>query len=142
MIQFEFHKVSKKDQRMIKVCPKNAQKIEDALLKTNGGARAYTITTFDKVEALAAQFELRLENAFLPLRYRAGAKAVVVSGGKVSNSYEFRRQATKIVLIRKSSAWYLNKIEVEKIYVEGGSKSLTLTEEQKLLAIDRFLKQI
>lgn len=127
---------------MIKICEKNCQKIEAALQKVNGEAQAHTITSFDRVQTLANHFEQRLEAAFLPLKYRIGAKAIVVSGSKVSNRYEFRRRATKIELTRKSTAWYVSKIEEEQVFVEGGRKSLTLTAEQKKVAIDRFLKQI
>ena len=127
---------------MIKICEKNALKIEAALQKENGGAEAHTITAFQRVAKLAAQFEYRLEQAFLPLKHRVGAKATVVSGDKVSNSYQFRRQATQITIIRRSTAWYLAEVSKEMIYAEGGRKLLVLSDAQKKEDVVRLLKQI
>lgn len=126
----------------LKICEKNKNEIETALYEINGDANAHTITSYSKVEKLAAHFEYRLERAFLPIKFRAGATAVIISGDKVANSYKFRRQATRIKIVRKSTAWYLCNISQEMIYVEGGKKTLTLTDEQKNEAVTRFLRQI
>lgn len=105
-------------------------KINQALLTVNGKACDHTFTRGSQIWELSKIAESRLENLGLPKKYRQGARFEAVSGEPVPNKYKYSRHATKIILERGTSDWFLISVSRETIYASGGYNILRVSEKQ------------
>lgn len=129
----------------IKITKENAEKITKALADVNGKASQHAYTDFQEIENLAKTGEARLESLGVKKKDRAGALILATSGGTVSNSYAkqgFSRVATRVRIERKSTDWFIVKIEKQTIYQNGGGVCVYLTKDQKAAAVSRFADSI
>lgn len=116
--------------------------IEVALKRINGKSVAHTYTTHFEIDHVAAAAEQKLQTLGLPKADRIGAKVVATSGEKVPNAYKYSRQATIVILLRKSSGWFLVDTAGTDLYPgqHGGSKVI-LTQRQADKAHEVFARQ-
>lgn len=126
----------------IKITVDNVAQIEAALQAVNGRAQAHCYTTFTEIESLAETAEDSLGDLGIPKGLRHGASWNETSGGRVSNSYDrngHRRQATRVMIERRVSGWYLTTIAKAEISQQGGGAGrLTLTADQDAEAVRRM----
>ena len=122
--------------KQIKVHLDNRTAIVAALQKANGIAVAHTMRTYAAVEQLANDAEARLID-LVGTRVRAvGAQLRYTSGNPVANSYGYSRRATKIVLERRASGWYVTSIKCADVNPgDGGDAQLGLTPAQAVSAV-------
>ena len=107
-------------------------KIQDALEAVNGKASTHTYTTADEIRDVAKIAEDQLAASGVPLAERAGCTITATSGGAVANSYKNRRNATRIILVRGSGAWYLTEVVGTQIYPAGpGKPSIVLSDKAR-----------
>lgn len=119
----------------LKIDKKNEQAITVALADVNGQSREHTFNTFKEIGDLAQQAERQLDELSLKKAARPGAAMEAVSGKPVALSYSWARQATRVVIERRSSAWYLTELDAEAVWQRGGKSSLQLTQEQDAEAV-------
>lgn len=107
----------------IKIVRENAAKIQSLLADANGRATSHAYTTYSEVEAVALYSEIKLDKAGLPKKQRTGVLASSTSGGVVTNAYSKKsstRAATKLVLERRATCWYLIDVQRTEVYQKGG----------------------
>ena len=122
----------------LKIDQQNKQAIADALAKTNGNAREHTFNHFHELQALAEQAENQLDALSLKKSLRHGASMEAISGKAVPLSYSWARQATRVVIERRSSAWYLIHVSTADVRQRGGWTDLQLTQQQDAEAVSKF----
>lgn len=85
---------------------------------------------YTDVPRLAQIAEARIE--LLPKAHRAGAKCVVLSGGgKLPNSYRYKRTVTRMVLERGRDAWFVVELAETELWPnQAGGARITLTAAQ------------
>lgn len=126
----------------IKITADNKDKIESALKAVNGTAYAHAYTSADEVLQLVSAAEKQLAK-LLPKKSWAGATWAETSGAPVAKAYSRKafspRAATRVVLLRGSSAWYLVSATKTSVGESGGGAGrLSLTAEQTAEAVERF----
>jgi len=98
------------------------EKIENALEATNGKATAHTYTLADEIRDIAKEAEDQLAASGVPLADRVGCEIISISGGAVPKSYNNKRVATRVTMVRGTSAWYLTSVGRTTIYPDGSGK--------------------
>lgn len=126
----------------IKITADNKAKIEAALKAVNGTAYVHAYTSMEEVSQLVAAAEKQLSN-LLPKKSWAGATWLETSGAPVAKAYSRKafspRAATRVALLRGSSAWYLVSATKTSVGESGGGAGrLGLTTKQTAEAVDRF----
>ena len=119
----------------ISVTDQNKDKIEEMLRAVNGRASEHTYNYYTQIKSLVAEAEERL-GLLVPKKCFAGAKFYAESGEKVPNAYKYARKSTVIYFERGAKDWFIMQIKADQVYKEGGSKSLSLTEEQDVKAVE------
>lgn len=122
----------------LKIDPKNKQAITDELAAANKNAREHTFNEHLESQALAEQAESRLDELSLQKSLRPGAVLEAVSGKSVASTYSWARQATRVVLERRSRAWFLIHVSAAEIQQWGGRIKLHLTREQDEAAVSNL----
>ena len=125
----------------IKITEPNAAAIGAALRAVNGRAETHAYTTHEEIQALTQSAERQLDDILYKQDW-AGAQWTETSSGKVANSYRYTRDATRVTLERRSSAWYL--IEAVGVRVGrngGGAGRLSLTPTQHEAATRRLAER-
>ena len=89
----------------IKIYPWNYPAIQAELDRVNGSAKAFTINSPADLQFVADEAEKRL--ALLPKADRAGAQADYTPAGPACRAYKYGAVSTKIMIERRSVAWYL-----------------------------------
>jgi len=119
----------------ISVTDQNKDKIEEMLKGVNGRASEHTYNYYTQIKSLVAGAEERLAE-LLPKKCFVGAKFYAESGDKVPNAYKYARKSTVIYFERGVKDWFILQIKSDQVYKEGGSKILSLTEEQDMKAVE------
>lgn len=121
--------------KSIKITQENAVEIEAALKAINGRSNAHCYTSFSVISALAANAEQALESKGVPKKARNGCVWIETSGSPVSKAcakVASKRNATCVMLERKSGRWHLINATLVTIWQEGGGKgTLRLSEAAK-----------
>lgn len=125
----------------IKICFGTEEKIEAALRAVNGSATAHTYASAFAIANIALRAESELARSLVNRSNAAGAKYISVSGIDVARSYKRPRAATRVTLLRGSTAWYLVGVESVQIWQQGGRSRLVLTREQADRAAAIFLSR-
>lgn len=120
----------------LKITEQNAAAITTALDAVNGKARAHAFTEYADVASQADQAEKAIRRHVLA-RDATGAAWVAISGESVNNTYArkaFDRVATRIVLERRASGWFL--VDIGKTFIKqaGGGARLVITQAQAEIA--------
>jgi len=129
----------------IKINIKNKAAIEAALKAVNGAAHTHALTEFNDVADVANAGEARLLR-LIPKYAAPGARFDFTSGNPVSSAYAKKswgaRCATRVVLLRRTTGWYLESTSAQGIYKEGGGPGeLILTRAQSEIAVQQFKLQ-
>lgn len=119
----------------LKIDLKNEQAITAALADANGQSREHTFNTYKEIWDLAQQAERQLDELSLKKAARPGAALEAVSGEPVALSYNWARRATRVVIERRPSAWYLTELDAEAVWQCGGKSRLLLTQDQDAEAV-------
>lgn len=130
--------------KALKINAANSAAIEIALAEVNGRSVAHTYTSASDIEALAKIGENRGLLLLGAKKNLPGAKLAATSGDCVSNSYAKQarsRNATHVVLERRSSGWFLVSINATHVYQDGGGAYLSLTLAQDTIACAVLRKQ-
>lgn len=129
--------------KAIKVEEKNADLIEAALAAINGKDTEHCFTSYEKIVDLCKLAEDHLVIiTLLDKSHHAGAQVLATSSSKVANAYKSRRIATRVVLVRQASGWYLQDvIRTELFPNQGGEFRVYLTKAQAEKATEAFQKQ-
>jgi hypothetical protein len=109
----------------MKIDPKNAEQITAAINEV-GGRAAAAFKGFEDVERVAAWAERRLKELGISKKASVGVRAVATSGNQVSRSYGWSRKATKVVVVRRASGWFLESVEATKVGTYGGNWNLRI----------------
>jgi phytoene dehydrogenase-like protein len=109
-----------------------ADAIWDALEAVNGKARTHCYTTAGELVRIADAIERKLERHGVALKIRPGVTVVAISGVPTSKSYARKGSrsaiATRVVLERGASAWYVTNIERQERYTgPGGDEKIKVT---------------
>jgi len=128
--------------KSIKIDPINKPAITAALLKANGASVVHTLRSFETIEQLAADAEVRLLELIGPRARGAGAQLTYTSGQHVAMSYPYPFRATKVVLERGGCGWYLTSVKCATVKPSAGTGSkLFLTPAQHAAAISYVQKK-
>ena len=131
--------------KAIKVTTENHPAISSALLACSGKATAHTYTAASEIAAIADAAERNLIDLLGAKKFAIGAVVSATSGKAVSNAYCRRsfgpRVATRIVLERRSTGWFLTLVVRDDIYQSGGGSTLTLTAGQDERAVKVLREQ-
>jgi hypothetical protein len=126
--------------KQIKLVKDNEVAIVAALHAANGKATAHAYTSFAEIERIAAIAESKLETL---LGGKANWTGVIVndrSGSELPNTYKYSRSCTALRLVRKTTGWFIDSLASVTAYKEAGKTSITLTQAQDTLAIERLRK--
>jgi len=127
----------------IRIESKNSAAIEAALKAVNGTAYNHCFTAFAEVLAVATDAEERVVG-FVGSKARAvGATVGRTSGAAVLNAYANKcfgpRVATRVMLERRSTGWFLIDAKKAEVWQPGGGGGrIALTQSQRDLAVARF----
>ena len=125
---------------MIKIAQSNAARIAKMLLGANDLAIAHTYSTED-VFRLALDAEGKLRRFGLSKKDMRGAEVSAVSSENVSNSYArkgWRRAATRVLLVRRSTGWFIVRADRIDVGQTGGGVRFILTSKQDAIAMAEF----
>ena len=111
--------------------------IDAALSAANGRASTHTYKSAHHVQRIADVAEARLAALGVPKAQRAGATVAALSGSKLPSAYKYTPVRTRLVLTRRSSAWYVTDIQTGEFLGTPGAH-LALTEAQDAAAIAHF----
>jgi phytoene dehydrogenase-like protein len=109
-----------------------ADAIWDALEAVNGKARTHCYTTAGELVKIADAIERKLERHGVPIKSRPGVTVTAISGVPTAKAYARKGSrsaiATRVVLERGSSAWYVTNIERQERYTgPGGDEKIKVT---------------
>jgi hypothetical protein len=114
--------------------------VEEALRIVNGNAQAHTITTFERVWEIAERAERHLDALDIRKNLRTGAVASYIPAGPAAAAYRYPVIATKIVMERTASAWFLVDVVREKAYPKQSSRfSLSVSDEAAICSVEHSL---
>ena len=124
----------------IKICSDNRAKIYAAIIAINGKPLAHT-ADYSDIDELSIAMQKQLTDLSIAKKDQIGATASGMSGGNVSSAYKYSRIVNSYQLQRGASDWFL--IDVKRIEIHGNaSKSrLSLTPDQRDIAIAKFTAQ-
>lgn len=129
----------------IKINEQNRAKIEAALEKVNGKARAHTITSHSELAELAERAEEALKaSGLLLLKDRRGARLTFSPSGpgKAYAKKAFRVTTTSIVIERGPSGWLLTRAQRAEIPATlGEGFSMTISSGQADIIKSHAMKQ-
>jgi len=130
----------------IKIELKNEGAIVLALGAVNGRAEAHAYTTFHEVARIAQAANLKISGLVGSDARAVGATVTATSGEAMSNAYAKKafgtRPATRVVLERRATGWFLIHAERYGVYQQGGgADQMTLTQAQCDCAVARFKDQ-
>lgn len=127
--------------KRINITAENTDALEAALKAGQGRAQ---VNTFDAARLIrVAEYAEGQLADLLPKAERKGARFVRRDAGPSANAYRNTQGATRVVIERGSSAWYLIDIERVQVYPrQSGVSELSLTREQKAEAVRRFAETI
>jgi len=114
----------------IALTQKNEGKITAALKKINGRKTGHIFPTGKELLAAAAMAEDALGALNLPRSKRAGASAIVTSGGRMPAAYKYRVSVNRVTMVRTSQTWTATKIEIDQVW-DGGAQKITLLPMQE-----------
>lgn len=115
----------------IKICDKNAKKIEAALKEVNGEAFRHSLTDYKEIQDILIQIERKISHIQGVKKYWEGVVAEATGGGKVANAYgTWRRISTEIKIERIKGSWKITAIRRCELYAnQGGEVEIFLTKE-------------
>jgi hypothetical protein len=124
----------------IRIIEANLQAIADQLSGVNGAATKHVFRASELLQ-LAGRAENDLTDLLLK-KEAPGAQLVAISGETVAKAYSHARNATEVVLERRSSGWFLVQVKARTIgQYQGGESTLILTKVQDQAAVARFRQQ-
>jgi len=116
--------------KAIKITPANRAKIEAALADVNGRATSFTLRWFSDVERAAKDADEQL--AALPKADRVGAVADYTPAGPTASAYKYAAKTTRLVLERRATGWFLNRVLEDSVYPRSGARlKITISEAQR-----------
>lgn len=125
----------------VKVAHENLEKLSAAISKVEGKSEVNRLS-FQTLIELTEHAESKLEDLCIPAKYRRGSQLEFSPSGPYSNSYKYGQGATTVMLIRKSSAWFVQTVERSKVYPKSPEKRiLKITSQQRDIAIRKFSRQ-
>jgi hypothetical protein len=125
----------------IKIIPENAEAIEAALREVNGKAAAHAYTSYAELTDLVDRAQSILSTLLYKKDWQ-GARWTETSGGKTANSYKYMRDATRVIIERRSSAWYMIEARHVSVGTRGGGEGrLSLTSRQDEAAKKRLAER-
>jgi len=107
--------------------------LQAALDSVNGRASNHTATVSD-IRDQAVEAEVRLADLHIAKKDRHGAQRVYTSGDSVPGAYKWSRKATRFVVERGATDWYLIDVKAVEIYNDGGGSRMILTQAQSDIA--------
>jgi len=127
--------------KLVKVSEEQSLKIVAAIKEVEGKAEVNRMS-FNKLIELTEFAEDLLDDLGIPLKSRVGSQFEYSPSGPYANAYKYAQGATKVKLLRKSSAWYLASVERGEVYPRAAEKNiLKLTPVQRDIAITQFSKR-
>lgn len=123
--------------KAIKITDSNKDVIESLLKQINGRSVTHVYSSFKDVESIVSHAEKQLASLRLPKKMYKDAKYTSVSGDSVASAYKYGRNATEIVIVRKSAAWYVEKVRSVNVFASGGNDRLYLTEKQDIEVVKK-----
>lgn len=107
---------------MIKLTIENQAKIQAALDAVNGRARSFAITSGYAVINLGQKAEQALERQGVAKSNRAGAVLYYLPAGPSASAYRYAAASTRLVLLRRTSGWYLVSATADTVYPRGDER--------------------
>lgn len=126
--------------KAIKITVENSAAIEAALAAVNGKATRHTYTTAGAILALADMGEIKLEKLGLPKAERAGARHISQSGSILPAAYQNVAITTRVVIERRSGAWWLVNVQKDALHPRTKPTSeyfLTVAQDAKAIEVLR-----
>ena len=124
--------------KKIRVIKEKSAAIELALAAVNGKGGGHCYTNAIDIMDIADWGEKRLSALGIRQKDMIGAQVFACSGEAVAKAYKWSRKATRVVLERRSSGWFLISAAATEVYTRGGSVSLAMTAAQDAVAVERF----
>lgn len=122
----------------IKIEATNRNIIIDAINLAEGKSRVNCLS-FTTLLELAATAENKLEHLEIPIKKRAGAQFYYCPEGPWAKSYGYKQGATDVVIIRKTTGWYLEIVRRVEVYPQENSRrNLIISEEQRNVAVEKL----
>ena len=124
----------------IKITEANRLKIHALLGEINGKSVSHTACA-QNIFDLAKLMEVRIEKFGIAKKDRFGATASGMSGGDVPSAYKYSRNVNTYQIERGSSDWFLIDVKRIDLYGNASKDRLSLTVEQRDIAIAKFTAQ-
>lgn len=123
--------------KAIKITVENSAAIETALKEVNGKATAHAYTRAYDILALADRADANLDKLGIPKAIRPGARYISESGERLPARYRYTAQTTRVVIQRRSSAWWLIEVQPSSLYPKSNPfRQMVLTSAQDEKAIE------
>lgn len=122
--------------KTIKVSAGNASAIEASLKNVNGRATTHSFTKAAEIIKCAEQAEAATKALLASQKESVGVSATFESGDQVANAYNNMRTGTRVMLMRRTSGWFIVDMQSFQMYRDGGhSMRLFFTPEHDARAI-------
>ena len=124
----------------IKICSNNSAQIYAAIIAINGKPLAHT-ADYSEIDELAIAMQNQLNDLSIAKKNQIGATASGMSGGDVPSAYKYSRIVNIYEIERGSSDWFLIDVKRVEIYGNASKSRLSLTPDQRDIAIAKFTAQ-
>jgi hypothetical protein len=125
----------------IKLVYANAELIAQKLAEVNGKATEHVFTNYWSIVDPLKEAEDLLVASLLPKSAWKGVQLVVSSGKKMPNAYTYKRKATKVLIERKASGWFILEISETSVFQDGGRTDVFLSKAQRKIMHDNVDQQ-
>jgi hypothetical protein len=112
--------------------------VQSILTAVNGGAEAHTYNHAAEIVEIVERAEAILfDNFSLSKKDAQGALIIATSGKAVAKRYKYPRRATRVVIRRGASDWFLSECDRTEIYTGGGGFRIVLPADKRDGIFDR-----
>ena len=118
---------------------RNRDKIEAKLKKANGRATTHVVDCLEYLEELVCGVHEHLRKD-LPVKEHTGARAVILPGNDLPNSYKWQVHTTKLTIERRPSGWALVDAELVKRSPKSADCKEVFVTQKHIDKMNRRLK--
>jgi len=104
------------------------KQLDQAVETVNGRATAFTLSSRNILD-LADEAEKWLDRHDMPKKSRVGVRVFHRPAGPSAKSYKFRATTTEVVIVRRTSGWFLSEIKRGSVNPKQGATTRYIINE-------------
>jgi hypothetical protein len=104
------------------------KQLDHAVETVNGRATAFTLSSRNILD-LADEAEKWLDRHDMPKKSRVGVRVFHRPAGPSAKSYKFRATTTEVVIVRRTSGWFLSEIKRGSVNPKQGATTRYIINE-------------